>query len=490
MSGRRSLRREGPAEGPLAIGVTAARRAAPALLAAAGVAAMVQAEWPPLAAGLVVGLSVAILSLRLPVTAVARDPAHALRRAIADHPSRAGQRAAVLTLDVMGFHEVRELAGPRAAEQLVAEASARLAPLGRSVRVGVNRFAVATWTDLEPAELASHALRSLEAPLHIDGLDLEIEAAAGVAVDLSSGGVRELVSRSEAALEHARAAVLPWAAWAPGTRPPGSRRARLGSDLATGLRRGEVEVHFQPKVSLTTGRVHGAEALARWYRPGEGWVGPDEFIAVAERSRLITRVTEEVLDQSLRAARGWHAAGHRLEVAVNLSAALLVDESITASVGAALRRHGLEPSALKLEITETAIMSDPERARAILAELYRLGVRLSIDDYGAGQTSLAQLTDLPISELKIDRAFIDRLPHDRAATAIVGSTIELALDLGLDVVAEGVERTDQWDLLADLGCPLAQGFLVSPALEDSAFERWVDGNLCGERELPEAGRAR
>jgi len=232
-------------------------------------------------------------------------------------------------------------------------------------------------------------------------------------------------------------------------------------------------VQYQPKSDPATGRVYGAEALVRWEHPEHGRVSPDEFIPLAEQTGLIRPLTTLVLDTALAACAQWRREGHHLGVAVNLSTRSLTDAELPAQVAEALRRAGLPAAALTLEITETGVMQDVARAVAVLRELRSLGVRLSVDDFGTGQSSLAYLKQLPIHEVKIDKAFVLGLADDDGDAAIVRAAIDLGHALGLRVVAEGVEDVVTLRLLADRGCDLVQGYHVSRPLPADGIPRWL-----------------
>jgi len=227
-------------------------------------------------------------------------------------------------------------------------------------------------------------------------------------------------------------------------------------------------LHYQPQVELATGRVVGVEALARWAHPQYGLLGPDAFVQAAEETGLIGRLTQYVLDTALGQCARWRDDGLSLRVAVNLSVRNLLDPGLVDDVRTALRRHGLDATALELEITEGSAMVDPRRSIQVLAALRELGVALSVDDYGTGHSSLAYLQRLPVDRLKIDRSLIAGLLDDEPSTAIVRSTIDLARHLGLDVVAEGVEDDATLRALARMACHSAQGYgLGRPAPADA-----------------------
>jgi EAL domain-containing protein (putative c-di-GMP-specific phosphodiesterase class I) len=252
-------------------------------------------------------------------------------------------------------------------------------------------------------------------------------------------------------------------------------------DLRRALDRGELVLYYQPQVSIGTGEVVGAEALVRWQHPVHGLLSPDEFIPLAERTGLIGPLTHHVLDAALAQAHTWLDAGRPLPIAVNLSARNLHDEHFAEQIAELLAAHAVPAALLNLEVAESAIMIDPERARQTLQQLSTLGFRLSIDDFGAGHPSLSQLARMPISEIKIDRWFVMRMADDPSIAVIVRSLIELGHNLGLTLVAEGVETETALTALAGLGCDVAQGYHLCRPITADAFDTW-----CTERPITHA----
>jgi EAL domain-containing protein (putative c-di-GMP-specific phosphodiesterase class I) len=232
-------------------------------------------------------------------------------------------------------------------------------------------------------------------------------------------------------------------------------------------------VHVQPKARLDSGQVVGVEALVRWEHPELGWVPPDEFVPIAERSGLIGPLTTRVLDGALAAWAEWRTAGHDLSVAVNLSARSLHDADLVEEVERLLRRHGVPAERLTLEVTEGSVMADPTRAVAVLHQLRDLGVRLSVDDFGTGYSSLSYLQRLPVQEVKIDRSFVTGLSTEGENVAIVRAIIDLGRHLGLEVVAEGVEDRATWDLLTSMHCDLVQGWHLARPMPTGELPAWL-----------------
>jgi EAL domain-containing protein (putative c-di-GMP-specific phosphodiesterase class I) len=251
--------------------------------------------------------------------------------------------------------------------------------------------------------------------------------------------------------------------------------ARLGlmGSLRAGIERGQLEMHYQPKVAFPRGDVVGVEALVRWRQPMRGLLLPDEFLDLAEQSGMMRQLTEDVLAQSLlRAATWWHQ-GLELPVSVNVSVRDLADVAFVEEVERLLAGHRLPARALQLEITEHVLMADPARMSAALESLGQMGVDLSLDDFGTGYSSLVHLKRLPVSEIKIDRSFVSRMTDDADDATIVRSIVELAHALGLRSVAEGVETPEHWQALKELRCDAAQGYLISRPLPDDAVTPWL-----------------
>jgi EAL domain-containing protein (putative c-di-GMP-specific phosphodiesterase class I) len=262
------------------------------------------------------------------------------------------------------------------------------------------------------------------------------------------------------------------------------RRLSLAGGLRQAIQNGEITLFFQPKAELGTGTVVGVEALARWEHPRLGLVGPTEFVPIAEQTGLIAPLTSYVLDSALRQVREWKDEGRELSVAVNLSARSFLDTQLAVEIPRLLAKHDVDARLLELEITESMLMLDPGRAQAVLERLSRIGLTLSVDDFGTGYSSLANLKRLPVDVIKIDKSFVMDMAIDASDAAIVRSTIDLAHNLGLRVVAEGVESHQSWTSLKDLGCDLAQGFYVSRPLPAADL-----GRLLRERAAAEAEQA-
>ena len=403
-----------------------------------------------------------------------RSLREALRRA--DHD---GGRVGVLIVGLDRFKELNETLGHRRGDLVLQEAGRRLAALARPgevvARLGGDEFALV----LGPVDGAEGCVRVAEAviarlrePVEVSGVALDIGASVGVACFPDHGGsVDELLRHADVALDKAKTSRRDWLVYQHDFDEHSLKRLAILAELRRGIDRGELLLHFQPQIELATGTLRGVEALVRWRHPERGLLAPQEFIELAEQTGLIRPLTLWVVEAALKQADSWHAAGLDLPVAVNLSVRSITQE-LPADLSKILHRRERATS-LELEITETVGMEDPDEALAVLRELTQLGIRLSVDDYGTGFSSLAYLKRLPVSALKIDRSFVTEMDHDESDHAIVRSTIDLARHLGMEVVAEGVETKQALEELRQLGCHLAQGFLISPPLPSNALEPWL-----------------
>ncbi len=250
-------------------------------------------------------------------------------------------------------------------------------------------------------------------------------------------------------------------------------RIALVADLRAALDNGELEVNYQPKAELPTGKIIGVEALLRWDHPVHGRIPPDEFIPVAEHTGLMRGLTLFVLESAISQCRDWSVAGRPLTIAVNLSARSLLDSRLPDDILVLLKRWDVDAHRLRLEITESSIMADPVRLVDVLARLSEAGIGLSIDDFGTGYSSLAQLKKLPVDEIKIDKSFVLGMMTNENDAVIVQSTVDLGRNLGMRVVAEGVEDQATMDRLAELGCDVAQGYFLSRPIPAARFGAWI-----------------
>ena len=392
--------------------------------------------------------------------------------------------AAVLLIDLDRFREVNDTLGHHVGDALLRSVAHRLREELREdtvlARLGSDEFVVLLrGADAADAgQVAGRLLGAVRRPFCVDGLSLEVDASCGVAA--SAADAADLLRRADVAMYAAKADHLGAVVYHPSLDTDAPDQLALFGELRRAIRDGELVVHYQPRVDIGDGRVVGVEALVRWQHAQRGTVPPAQFIPLAEHTGLIRPLTEAVLDRALADCRNWRAQGSTWTVAVNLSARSLLDPDLPTRVQELLARHGLPASCLELEITESAAMNDPGRALDVLHRLRDLGLLLSIDDYGTGHASLAYLTRLPVSTLKIDRSFVQTMELAPSDEVIVRSTIELAHSLGLRVVAEGVETRATWDELARLGCDEAQGYWLArpgPAAEVAAHVVAIEQRL-------------
>ena len=393
---------------------------------------------------------------------------------------REGSPLALLLLDLDGFKDVNDTFGHEAGDELLQQVGPRFRGELREVdtvaRLGGDEFGALLpgATEASAAKLARKLLTALDPPFAVTGQPVSIGASVGIAVYPAHGDTADLLLRcADVAMYAAKGSGSAFAVYAPDLDLHSPDRLAVIAELRQAIQGGGLQLHYQPIVNVATGRVTAVEALARWARPESGVMLPTEFIPIAEHAGLIRPLTERVLGDALRQQAAWRTAGIDLSVAVNVSMRNLVDADFPSTVERLLAGSGPMSVSLRLEITESVIMADPERALAILARLRRMGVGIDIDDFGTGYSSLAYLQRLPVEAVKIDRSFVGRMTSDDGSLAIVRSTIELCHSLGRTVVAEGVEDRETWEHLVALGCDEAQGHYVSAALAAPQLERWL-----------------
>ncbi|MDQ4011209.1 MAG: bifunctional diguanylate cyclase/phosphodiesterase [Actinomycetota bacterium] len=330
-------------------------------------------------------------------------------------------------------------------------------------------------------QVAEQVQAALSQSYPVDKLAVECSAVAGVALtDIeSTRDADTLLQRADMALRAARCADDTVRCYVPSMGQLLLRRFQLVTQFRHALDNGQFDVHFQPQLALATRHVTGVEALVRWHHPELGMLDPEEFVTIVEATGLIDPLTEFVLDRSLQQCRSWLDRGLSLSVAVNLSVRNLADTAFPSRVADALARHQVSAALLCFELTESAVMSDPERALPVLRGLHGLGVRIAVDDFGTGYSSLAYLRRLPVDEVKIDKSFVLGLASDLGDLAVVRAIVDLGHSLGLIVIAEGVEQDVTRDQLAEMGCDVAQGFLISRPLPPDRFDAWLAARTVG-----------
>ncbi len=404
-------------------------------------------------------------------------------------------RAAVALLDLDRFKEVNDTLGHGTGDRLLCEVAETLvrASSGRATvaRQGGDEFMLVVPDIIGPEEalgIVRDLLAAICKPMNIDGITLAVTATAGISLAPEHGdNVATLLQRADIAMYHGKAKRSGIELYSPAHDQSMQRKLLLGGHLAEALASGQqLSVMYQPIAGLVTGEVVRCEALARWYHPVHGQVPADEFIQIAEQMGLIGQITDFVLNEACGQAAEWRRDGLDIGLAINLSGRDLSNRSLVRNVVAHLSAHGLPASALSLEITETEVMADIAEASEVLGQLSDLGVRIAVDDYGTGYSSLAYLHRLPVNELKLDRSFVANVAADQSNSIIVRSSIAMAHSLGLTVVAEGAEDEVTCAILADAGCDAVQGYYFSPPLGREDLARWfaTKPRLKFSREIP------
>ncbi|MFI6095625.1 putative bifunctional diguanylate cyclase/phosphodiesterase [Lentzea sp. NPDC051213] len=388
---------------------------------------------------------------------------------------------ALLIVDLDRFKEVNDSLGHHSGDLLLRQVANRLSWAVRDTdlvaRLGGDEFAVllpGVGSAENASMVADKILEALAMPVTLEGLELEIAGSIGVALCPSdSGDGHELLRHADIAMYAAKREKSGVAVYDARLHERGAAHLTAVTELRHAIDRGELFLHYQPKALADTGAVCGVEALARWQHPTRGLVRPDEFIPIAEENGLIEPLTRYVIDAALRQCRTWQDAGWEVPVSVNVGAACLHHTEFPGDVADLIKRHGLPARLLTLEITESAIISDPDRAVDVLRGLTELGVRLSIDDFGTGYSSISYLRSMRVHEMKLDRSFVTHMCTDAGDSAIVHALVALARNFGLQAVAEGVEDQDTWTALAEAGCDVVQGYFLSEPLPAEEVVAWL-----------------
>jgi diguanylate cyclase (GGDEF)-like protein len=402
---------------------------------------------------------------------------------------------AVMLVDLDRFKEVNDTLGHHVGDLLLKEIGPRLQGVLREsdtvARLGGDEFGVVLAELADPAEVevvAERITAALRRPIVTETLRLDVEGSMGIALYPDHGNDADtLLQRADVAMYIAKSTPDGYATYRPDQDHYSPQRLGLVGDLRQVVADGQLLVYYQPKVWLPSMSLAGFEALARWQHPDQGLIPPDEFVPLAEQTGIIKPLTLLVLERSLRQCRRWHNAGHHVGVAVNLSARTIHDPEFPGCVERLLKAYQLDPRWLTLELTEGAVMADPARSMETLSRLQAMDVELSIDDFGTGYSSLAYLKRLPVHELKIDRSFVMNMANDDNDAVIVRSTIELGQNLGLRVVAEGVETAEVRDQLTVMRCDAAQGYLLSRPIPADEATSWIGEFSCARHALQRQG---
>ena len=396
--------------------------------------------------------------------------------------TESGGHFAVLLMDLDRFKEINDTLGHHYGDVLLKELGPRLTSAigegGFVARLGGDEFGILLPEDTDDIAVLdvvmARMFKSVSQPFAIDELSLEVGASVGVARFPQDGEDSHALLRcADIAMYAAKETQTEYKVYTAEQNQHSKRRLGVLSGIRHALLQDEIVVHYQPIIDLDHMRVRGAEGLVRWQHPEHGLIPPGAFVQTVEQTGLIGPLTRHVLERSIAECAAWRKDGREMSVAVNLSVRNLLDRDLPKEIERLLSNYGLPPEALQLEITESMIMSDPERALSTVTRLSGLGARLSVDDFGTGYSSLANLRKMPIDELKIDRSFVSPMLQNESDLIIVRSTINLGHDLGLNVIAEGVEDNPTLEQLATLGCDLAQGYHVSKPMPADAFNTWL-----------------
>lgn len=389
----------------------------------------------------------------------------------------------LLLLDLDRFKEINDSLGHHVGDQLLCQVADRLSRSVRRedllARVGGDEFAVLFPPGIElpdAHEVATRIVEALSEPFHLVDVTVHVEASVGIALcPEHSLHPEDLLQCADVAMYLAKGSPVRIAVYDASHDTRRGDERRIVDDLRVAMAEDQLVCHYQPKLSADGG-VHSVEALVRWQHPVRGLLAPDQFLPYAERGGLMRPMATTVLNVALAQARVWRDRGIEMTVAVNLSVTNLLDADLVARIGALLRTHDIPADALILEITEGVLTSDGHRSHTVVTALQELGVKLSIDDFGTGWSSLARLHEMTVDELKLDGVFVARLTEDSRSVAIVRSTVALAHSLGAELVAEGVEDADTLRALRRYGCDITQGFVHCPPLPADELERWLDAS--------------
>jgi diguanylate cyclase (GGDEF)-like protein len=397
----------------------------------------------------------------------------------------------LLLLEIENFKDIYETLGRNRSDLIVKQISTRLQGVsveGDSVaRIDGNIFGILV-NDLidagECEQLARYIQKAMEQPFIVERLQVAVHSNIGIVYFPEHGDdVDTLMQRAGVALHIAQSSNTGYAAYESSFDKHSPRRLTLMSELRHAIDHNQLDLYYQAKVSIKTGELYGAEALVRWNHPMHGFISPDEFVPMAERTRMIKQLTLWVLKRAFRNCADWHKQGIDLTISVNLSAKDLHDPELPDLIAGAAASAGIRPEWIILEITEGSVMNQPENALEIIQRLHRMGYKFSMDDFGTGYSSLAYLKKMPLMELKIDKSFVMDILHSENDAGIVKATISLGHNLGLKVTAEGVENKEILSQLHEYGCDIAQGYYFNKPMSVKDFSQWMNLSQWQPRDL-------
>jgi diguanylate cyclase (GGDEF)-like protein/PAS domain S-box-containing protein len=399
------------------------------------------------------------------------------------HVIESDQRVVLILFDIDRFKEINDTLGHHAGDRLLISIGQRIKTALQQqdlmfYRLGGDEFSLVQVIDggrEHARRIANELLGILEEPFELEGLTLEVSASAGVALyPEQAGDSHELLRCADVAMYHAKRSGTQLEVYDPVFDEHSPERLSLMVDLRQAIRDRQLVLHYQPKIDLNEDRVAGFEALVRWRHPRLGLLGPGDFIGFAEKSETIHALTNWVIDTALARLRRWQDDGYDLCIAVNISTRNLVDQAFPGALKELIDKHRIDPACIELEITESSLIGDLERTQASLHQIASLGVALSIDDFGTGYSSLSYLKRLPVKAIKIDRSFVSDMVADQQDLVIVRSTINMARNLGMQVVAEGAEDRTTYDTLRGMGCDFVQGYYVSEPLDSARVQECLE----------------
>ncbi|TDI73440.1 MAG: EAL domain-containing protein [Betaproteobacteria bacterium] len=398
-------------------------------------------------------------------------------------------KIAILVVDIDRFKDINDTLGHSTGDRVIRQIAQRLRKIipepNTVARLGGDEFGIILkkfGTKEDAAEVVHTIKETLQVPLKLEGVRLDIDASIGITLYPEHGkDAQILLQRADVAMYQAKQKHCGFIMYTTTLDRCNTRRLTLMGELREAIINNELVAYYQPKIDIKTGKIKELEALVRWKHKVHGLVQPDDFIPMAEQTGLIKQLTLWILHESLMQCAKWNDEGFELRVSVNLSANDLMDVELPETITRTLNAHNVPPEKLLLEITESAVMLDPNRALEVLTNLSTLGVRLSVDDFGTGYSSLSYLSKLPVSELKIDKSFVMGMENNSNNTVIVQATIDLGHNLGLEVVAEGVETTSSISLLQPLGCDTLQGYYFTKPLSAQEFNTWRSQNIATGR---------